>query len=96
MVPAILRPCLLPPSLGIIPNLELHPSPQDRRERLLQLTPAGMDHAQPLVQRARAFGQAVFQTFGQDRTARLLAEMDALSTVMERTIAQEDTPGERS
>lgn len=76
--------------------LELHESSRDRRERLLQLTPAGITHAEPLVRRARAFGQAVFQTFGQDRAARLLAEMDALSTVMETTLATENTPGDLS
>lgn len=76
--------------------LELHESHQDRRERLLQLTPAGLAHAMPLAERARAFGTAVFQAFGQERAAQLLAEMDALSTLMERTINTNDAFGKGS
>lgn len=50
----------------------------------------------PLAERARAFGTAVFQAFGQERAAQLLAEMDALSTLMERTINTNDASGKGS
>lgn len=68
--------------------IEWQESEQDRRERLLSLTETGKAHAAPLTESAQEFSDKVFATFGDKRTTRLFADLDALEEVMEKTISE--------
>ena len=45
-------------------------------------------HAAPLTESAQEFSDKVFATFGDKRTTRLFANLDALAEVMEKTISE--------
>ncbi len=68
--------------------IEWQEGEQDRRERLLSLTEKGKAHAAPLTENAQEFSDKVFATFGDKRTTRLFADLDALAEVMEKTISE--------
>ncbi len=68
--------------------IEWQEGEQDRRERLLSLTEKGKAHAAPLTENAQEFSNKVFATFGDKRTTRLFADLDALAEVMEKTISE--------
>ena len=68
--------------------IEWQEGEQDRRERLLSLTEKGKAHAAPLTESAQEFSDKVFATFGDKRTTRLFADLDALAEVMEKIISE--------
>lgn len=55
---------------------------------MLSLTEKGKAHAAPLIESAQEFSDKVFATFGDKRTTRLFADLDALVEVMEKTISE--------
>ena len=66
------------------------PDNRDKRARQLCLTDAGRAQALPLLAAAEAFSARLFDAFGSERTAHLLAELDALNTVAETIINAEE------
>ena len=70
--------------------LTQQPDNRDKRARQLCLTDAGRAQALPLLAAAEAFSARLFDAFGSERTAHLLAELDALNTVAETIISAEE------
>ena len=70
--------------------LTQQPDNRDKRARQLCLTDTGRAQALPLLAAAEGFSARLFDAFGSERTAHLLAELDALNTVAETIINAEE------
>lgn len=61
--------------------IEFYPSPTDKRERIMRLTDAGKQQAEPIYRTTIDAVDRAFKVFGKQKTAQLFALMAEFSTV---------------
>lgn len=66
--------------------LEFHESPHDKRERIMRLTEAGKQYAEPAYQATTEMFERTFKTFGKQKNSQLFALMAEFNQVCKKKI----------
>lgn len=64
--------------------IEFFESPNDKRERIMRLTEAGKQQAEPIYQVTITMFEQAFKKFGKQKTAQMFALMQEFSQVCEQ------------
>lgn len=67
--------------------IEFFESPNDKRERIMRLTEAGKQQAEPIYQATITLFDQAFKAFGKQKTAQLFALMREFSQVCEQEMS---------
>ena len=66
--------------------IEFEISPNDKREKIMRLTPAGQAYAKPILQATQSISEQAFNEFGKKKTMQLFALMREFSEVFQKNI----------
>ena len=66
--------------------IEFEISPNDKREKIMRLTPAGQAYAKPILQATQSISEQAFSEFGKKKTMQLFALMCEFSEVFQKHI----------
>ena len=66
--------------------IEFEISPNDKREKIMRLTPAGQAYAKPILQATQSISEQAFSEFGKKKTMQLFALMREFSEIFQKHI----------
>ncbi|MGX2983027.1 MarR family winged helix-turn-helix transcriptional regulator [Helicobacter sp. 23-1045] len=69
--------------------IQVAPSPNDKREKIINLTPSGESYAQEIIAKYVAFEKKVYQKLGAQKLGRLIEIFKDFEVAFSQTLEQE-------